>query len=427
MTAAPGGPGAVVAPGPAVGGRARGIELAVAFGAPKVAAEALPPLEYDKGTWGPDADVDRRASWGHLLRGDFAHSVLAVVVSALFHSAMSLSVKVASHEFPAAQIMWSRYGIQLLVTSVLVFGRAGVSFGTATMQMFLVCRGVMGMASQGCHVLAVKRLPLGDAVTIHTLYPVLTALLAPALLGEPLTAAAIVTAVVATLGVSLIAHGKPGHSGDSGDGTASLPLFGVLMALFSALFASLTYIIIRRIMQGNTTLVKPEVVVWAYSATAVTVLTLLLPFSAGTFVLHGVSARAWLALLAVGGTSVVEQQLVTIGFRGLPAGVGTMILTLEAGFAFLWGWTLLGEPLRWASAVGACLVGAAVVATAVRQLHQGQGRRQASPSGLPAACPSTAGVDRRGAYTKAGHRDLEKVQLADAAQRDSSRESCTDT
>jgi len=46
----------------------------------------------------------------------------------------------------------------------------------------------------------------------------------------------------------------------------------------------------------------------------------------------------------VGATSVIEQLLVTLGFRGLSATAGTLMLTLEAAFAFVFSALILKEP-----------------------------------------------------------------------------------
>ena len=119
-----------------------------------------------------------------------------------------------------------------------------------------------------------------------------------------------------------------------------------------------------------------EVVVWSYSATALCVLVVALPFTEaawpaaflqfcgnskcasqshsnrvyasgtrikncfqhgtdlcgqGGFVFHGVPVWTWLALLAVGLTSVVEQLLVTLGFRGVLSGPGGRVLCMYRG------------------------------------------------------------------------------------------------
>merc|ERR1711871_1746497 len=119
-------------------------------------------------------------------------------------------------------------------------------------------------------------------------------------------------------------------------------------------------------MRNTTNPVHPEVVVWVYSATACSALTLALPITASGFVVHA-SSQQWLCLLEVGMSSIIEQVLVTLGFKNVPASVGTLLLTMETGFAFLFGLVALGETAQWKTVLGACFIGAAVGFTARTQ------------------------------------------------------------
>eukprot|EP00928_Gymnodinium_smaydae_P090194 TRINITY_DN74035_c0_g1_i1.p1 TRINITY_DN74035_c0_g1~~TRINITY_DN74035_c0_g1_i1.p1 ORF type:complete len:390 (-),score=33.16 TRINITY_DN74035_c0_g1_i1:17-1186(-) len=313
-----------------------------------------------------EADMGVKADGTSPIKGSFVAFGSTFVVAAAFHSAMSLCAKIASGRFPTPQIMWSRYSVQLLVTSFILIYRRKSPFGPAGLRLMLVSRGLVGMLSQGCHILSVRLLPLADAVSLHTVYPVLTALLAPHFLGETLTITAILAALMASIGCIFIARGKNSVSSARGTEYSGWSL-GVTVALLGALFASLTYIIIRKIMRNTATPVDPEVVVWFYSATSVFFLTLALPFTVQEFVFSA-PHREWSALVAVGLISVVEQTLVTVGFRGLPAGIGTLLLTLETGFAFLFGLLVLQEPVSLTSGLGAFCIAVAVGSTALQTL-----------------------------------------------------------
>ncbi|CAE7042178.1 SKI2 [Symbiodinium sp. CCMP2592] len=298
-------------------------------------------------------------------RREHAKAALAFVASAAFHAAMSLCVKLASRSFPTSQILWARYSVQLTVTSSILLWRreacAGLGQIPGSLKLLLLMRGILGMTSQGCHMLSVKLLPLADAVSLHTVYPVLTALLAPCALGEPWSPASLAAALVATLGCALVARGRLNHSEDQSLGQIKL---GVGIALLGALSASLTYLLVRKLMRPTPEkVIDAELVVWSYSATALCVLVAALPFTEGNFVFEGIDTWTWLALIAVGLTSVTEQLLVTLGFRGLPAAAGTLMLTLEAGFAFLFSVLVLHEALRLQTVLGAALVAVAVVVT----------------------------------------------------------------
>ncbi|CAL1158518.1 unnamed protein product, partial [Cladocopium goreaui] len=291
-----------------------------------------------------------------------ARAIAAFVTSAAFHSVMSLCVKLASGTFPTAQILWARYTVQMLVTSLMLWKKRPNLNLPRGLKILLLLRGLLGMSSQGCHMLSLKMLPLPDAVSLHTVYPVFTALLAPFTLGEPLSAAAVCAALCATVGCSFIAQGRLSRAPPKGQQVR----LGMGIALLGALNASLTYLLVRKLMRKSERAIDPEVVVWSYSLTALCVLILALPLTASSFVWDA-SASAWLALISVGATSVIEQLLVTLGFRGLSATAGTLMLTLEAAFAFVFSALILKETPRLQTLLGAALVAAAVTVSTLRK------------------------------------------------------------
>lgn len=297
-------------------------------------------------------------------------AIFAFVASAAFHSLYSFCTKLALRSFPVPQIMWARYGVQFVFTSALLIRGGSFQACGGGACWLLLGRGAFGFLSQVCHTMAVSRLSLADAVSVHTIYPVLTALLAPMLLGEPLTMQAVASAAVATTGCVLITRGELPAQGQSLAEASSA--VGLAFALSGALFASLTYILIRRLMRGDAGTVSPELVVWAYAATGIGVLCASLPVTVGLFVVDA-PLWAWAALVMVGAVSVAEQMLVSVGFRSVPAGMGTLLLTLETGFAFPLSLIVLKEELRWTALVGGCCIAAAVGSSAVHQMWASRG------------------------------------------------------
>lgn len=266
------------------------------------------------------------------------------------------------------------------------------------------------MSSTGCHIVAVGMLPLADAVSLHGLYPVVTAVLAPCALGETVSLHAVLAAITAVAGCTLVAKGRhgPRPQGQQTSSSDSSTL-GFFIALVGAFLASITYMLIRRLMRqsnGNKAFVQPDVVVWMYSATALVVLSVSLPFSASLFTLRS-PLEAWVALLGVGLSSVLEQLLVTFGFKGVPAGVGTMLLTMETVIAFIFSLTIFHERVRPITAFGVALIAVAVLTTSAKELRVGA---------APGAPADSLGTSQDGGIEaeSAKRRPLEKIGLRDA-------------
>mmetsp|Transcript_69552 Transcript_69552/g.145283 ORF Transcript_69552/g.145283 Transcript_69552/m.145283 type:complete len:448 (+) Transcript_69552:135-1478(+) len=320
--------------------------------------DAASPLKSKKSSPRPANANEAAVAEAAEAEVSFALAIAAFVASAAFHSAFSLCIKLSSKSFSVPQIMWSRYITQWLCVSSILLYRRESPIGPPGAQAFLFSRGLAGVLSQTCHTFAVTRLPLGDAVSIHAMYPVITALLAPIFLGEQWRVSAVVAAVVATTGCVLIAQGK--NSGESFKHGYIHPSMGLAAALLGAFFGSVTYMLIRRLRSGGSNIsVKSEVVVWWYSAVSLVVLSVALPETLPKFTWEA-DTSTWEALIAVGGVSIAEQLLVTLGFAGVSAGLGTLLMTLETGFAFLFGWLVLHDEMHFMTVLGAILIVLAV-------------------------------------------------------------------
>eukprot|EP00927_Polykrikos_kofoidii_P052979 TRINITY_DN47057_c0_g1_i1.p1 TRINITY_DN47057_c0_g1~~TRINITY_DN47057_c0_g1_i1.p1 ORF type:complete len:374 (+),score=41.34 TRINITY_DN47057_c0_g1_i1:42-1163(+) len=287
---------------------------------------------------------------------------LAIILGAFCHSLMSLFSKMAMESFPEPQVLMARYAVTLLYTSTsLVFRRESL-LGPHSVRLLLVARGFTGLASQVCHVFALSRLPLASAVALHEAFPVFTVLLAHLTLNEPLTSVSIVSAIVAMTGCSIIAHAESSGTTASKNGS----LLGVIAGIAGAVFASSAFQLMRGVLRGTEIPVRQEHVIWYYALISFT-MVIFSPVCNGGFILHA-SPTSWVALAGVAATSLMEQLLVTTGFKHLPAGAATLALTIEMAFAFFNSAVILREPVHPQTSIGASCITFAVSAVALQQM-----------------------------------------------------------
>jgi drug/metabolite transporter (DMT)-like permease len=273
-----------------------------------------------------------------------SRGVLYMALSALAFSVMAVLVKLASDTLPTSEIVLAR-AVMTLGLSYVMVKRAGVSpWGNQRGRLLL--RGLLGFAALGGYYLALARLPLADATTLHFTQPLITSLLAWWLLGERVGWAAAFAIACGLGGVLLVVH--PGVPLDSG----ADPL-GVVIALSSAVFSSLAYVTVRRLVKTE----HPLVIVFYFPLVAA---PLSLPWAAAEWVWP--SAIDWLLLAGIGVTTQLGQVFLTMGLAIEKAGRATSVGYIQICFAVIWQLAIFGEEPGLGTLLGAGLIIAGTLA-----------------------------------------------------------------
>lgn len=294
---------------------------------------AAPLVDAGRSIW-----AERRDAL--LARRDARRGALFMVASALGFSVMSLLVKLVSAELPTMEIVFFRSLIMGAFTLALIWRYGAPVVGTRI--GLLLARGIVGASAMALLYLALARLPLGDATTLHYTAPVWTALTAAFLLGERLRPLLLAGTAVCLVGVVLVA--QPAFLfGTRADG---LDLVGVGLALGSAVLSGLAYTFVRQLRTTD----HPLTIVLYLGGAG---MALSLPF-AGSWVWP--TLGAWAALLGIGVSTQVGQLCLTRGLHLLEAGTATAIGYLQIVFAFGWGLLVFGETPEALSFGGALLV-----------------------------------------------------------------------
>jgi drug/metabolite transporter (DMT)-like permease len=279
-----------------------------------------------------------------------SRGVLYMVLSALAFSIMSALVKLASPRIAAGEIVLVRGVITLAISYVMVRRAALSPWGNARGK--LAVRGLLGFAALACYYVALARLPLADATTLHFTQPLLTAMLAWWLLGERLGWAAAFALACGIGGVLLVVH--PGVPLGAGADP-----FGVAIALASATFSSFAYVTVRQLARTEHSLV----IVFYFPLVAA---PLALPWAIYDWTWP--SAIDWLLLAGIGVSTQVGQVFLTRALMIERAGRATAVGYVQIAFAVMWQMVIFGHLPALGTVVGAALViggTLAVSATAV--------------------------------------------------------------
>jgi drug/metabolite transporter (DMT)-like permease len=270
-----------------------------------------------------------------------------MTLSALAFSIMSVLVKVVSPRLPTGEIVLARAVFTLVISYAMLRRLKLPVWGTK--RGALVSRGLLGSGALACYYLAIAKLPLADATTLHFTQPLLTALLAWWLLGERVGWAAAFAIACGLAGVTLVVH--PGVP--LGDGADP---FGVTIALASAALSSLAYVTVRQLAKTE----HPLVIVFYFPLIAT---PLAIPWALYDFVWP--SAVDWIALAGIGIATQVGQVFLTKALAIEQASRATAVGYIQICFAVMWQIAVFGQLPALGTVLGAALVIAGTLAVSM--------------------------------------------------------------
>ncbi|WP_417267208.1 DMT family transporter [Celeribacter baekdonensis] len=138
-----------------------------------------------------------------------SRGILFMLTSVTFFSLMDAVAKRLSGEVDLSQILWARYGGQLLILVVLFAPRLKTVLKTQHPNLQIL-RGFLQLTAAACFFAALKTQGLAEATAVADLAPVLITLGAAVLLGEKVGFRRIMGIIAALIGALIII--RPGAS-----------------------------------------------------------------------------------------------------------------------------------------------------------------------------------------------------------------------
>lgn len=267
-------------------------------------------------------------------------AALLLALAMLSFSAMAALAKLASGAVPFTETVFFR-GVVGLPVLYLLAKREGANLW-GHRRWLLLARGAAGSAALFLLFYAVTVIPVANALLLNQATPIFVLPLSFLVLRERITWPKVGLVVLALIGSWLVIRPR-----------ADLASLASLLALISALFAALAYVLVRLLTRTEHTL---TIVFWFV---VVSTLSAALPMAL-TFVLPSWSTLA--LLLGVGVFATAGQVMLTMAYRRGEASrlsvIGSFGAVLGAGWdVVLWGhWpdavTVLGAAL----VIGSCVL-----------------------------------------------------------------------
>jgi drug/metabolite transporter (DMT)-like permease len=247
----------------------------------------------------------------------------------------------------------------VLVAYAACFRRSALRRPRGSALLFVIALGLVGVAAlQLTYNVAIDRLPLGIALLIEYLAPVLVVLWVRFVRKEPVRGRMWFAVGLAVVGLAVVSRVWNGLTFDG---------LGVIMALLAAVSFAAYFLL----GEHNVGIDDPlRVILWAFVVATVAMnlvepLWAVPPTSSSTSMLgrldqHTVNPWLVITIIVMLGT-VVPFFLEMLALRHLPATIVTVVAMLEPVIANVLGWAWFRESLTPAQALGAVAVLAGIV------------------------------------------------------------------
>jgi len=277
--------------------------------------------------------------------------ILSKIVSAFCFTLMAALIRWVGAEVPTGQVVFARSAFALLPLLLWlgVQGQLGRIRTTRLGGHFL--RSGIGVAAMFCMFSALARLSLPDATMLNYASPLMTVLIAAAVLGEPLRLPRVGAVLLGLAGVAVmlwphLADGSLLRTFTTEGGEAARTSEGVLFALGGAFLTACAMTQIRRLVQTETT---ASIVFW---------------FTVISSLFGLVTMPGWVwpgpavatALAGIGILGGLGQIFLTAGYRYAEASVIAPFEYTTLVWALLIGWLAFGDLPDWFALAGGIVV-----------------------------------------------------------------------
>mmetsp|Transcript_13924 Transcript_13924/g.33367 ORF Transcript_13924/g.33367 Transcript_13924/m.33367 type:complete len:463 (-) Transcript_13924:4632-6020(-) len=194
-------------------------------------------------------------------------------------------------------------------------------FGPPNLYKIVIVRGFVGGFGFCLYYFTISALPLGDAVTILSLNPVVTVVLASIFLEEDATVSKIVAATCSVIGALLMARPSFLFGSTEEEKLEEVNNIGYITGLLGACCGATVYILIRKAGKKGVHTLN---MLFSWCVFGLTISTTILLFSSATFVVpSSTTVRLYILLACCSGTTA--HFLLNYAARKTPAGIASIV------------------------------------------------------------------------------------------------------
>ncbi len=304
-------------------------------------------------------------------------ALVYLAVSAFFFSIMGSFMKLASDDVPSTQLVFYRAFFQgcIVIVGMMVI-REGtedsessllpdasedrrrmifVPLGNRRQRCIVIGRGIAGGFGFCCYFFSIKSLPIGDAITLFSLYPIVTLFLARVFLGEMIRCYNLLAALVSLLGAILIAGPSFLFSKTNDDDSPKNHL-GYIAALVGSVAGATVLVLTRQAGKQN---VHAFQLIFSWSIFSVA-LSLFFGQTIGAELEekwhHPHSRQIWVYIIGMCTFGSCAHFLMNYAARIAPAGLGAIARSSDIMWSYMWEVIIFHQVPGWNAVFGGLMI-----------------------------------------------------------------------
>lgn len=359
------------------------------------------------------AGINSSSNWSYRNRlehhlGTESYGLFLLLISAILFSGMGCFLKLASNTgVPSTQLVFLRAVFQgTLVVVGLCTSREQIStitpddcsndveklppqlqpqprararllisipFGSNIHEIqVVIVRGILGGCGFIMYFYSISAIPIGDAITLFSLYPIHTLFIAYFYLGEEIRLSHIFSTVASVIGATLIAGPTFLTLSDNHENN-DLNSIGYVTALIGSFFGAFVIILIRK---AGTLGVSTLQLLFSWSTFGV-LFSLLFRYIFDALQMEmkwriPPSHESWFYILGMCMIGSMAHFLLNYAARMAPAGLSSIVRSSDILFAYLWEVLIFGVTPMWTTILGVILVLTSLSVIAIEKWNEGK-------------------------------------------------------
>lgn len=268
-------------------------------------------------------------------------AIMFMIISALGFSFMQIFVKLTAGAFPLMQQVFFRNFVMAIICGIYIAikkvkGKETSFIGNKSNRKMLFLRSLFGFLGVIANFYAINNMIVADAGILQRTSPIFVVLIACFMFKEKLTTEKLLTLIFAFVGAIFVVRPQ-----------FDSRLFPSILAMSSALSASIAYICVSRIGTKE----KTETIIFVFSLFST---LFVLPFMFSGFSIESIELLIYLILIGI--SSAVGQFGLTISYQYAKASDVSIFNYVGIVFVVILGKLILNESVSLYSLIGILII-----------------------------------------------------------------------
>ena len=233
---------------------------------------------------------------------------------------------------------------------------------TQTEYIYLMCRGLSGGIGVACYFHAITLIPVGDAITVLSIYPLIAAFLAYFILKERITIIHFFALIFAVIGVILISQPSFIFTKSNKDTTGLHGLLGYFISLSGGCIGGAVFIFIVKAKRAPTTALVCSQGIFCF------LIALILCSLFQVFHIL-ITWQDWICFLTLCIGGFLAQWTFNQGAKLVPAGLSSLLRSSDTIWSYVWQILWFHQMPNWITIIGAIGVISGVAMVSIEKIR----------------------------------------------------------